>query len=159
VKAIVAYLRTLKPVKNKVQKSVYRIPLHPAPPAGHVPDVPRDDPVRYGAYLAGPLGHCIECHTPMVRGRFDFENQFGRGGNPFSGPWGISVSRNITPHPEDGIGKWTNAQIRRAITQGIRADGTRLNPPMGYPMYATMTDADLNAIVAYLRPLNPLATK
>ncbi len=159
VKAMVAYLRTLKPVKNKVQKSVYRIPLHAAPPAGHVADVPRIDPVRYGAYLAGPLGHCIECHTPRVRGRNDFEHQLGRGGNPFGGPWCIAVSRNITPHAEDGIGKWTDAQIKRAITTGVRADGTRLNPPMGYPMYATMTDSDLNAIVAYLRSLKPLASK
>lgn len=158
-KAIVAYLRTVKPVKNKVRKSVFRMPLHAAKPAGRVADVPRTDPVRYGEYLAGPVGHCIECHTPMVRGKFDYKNDVGRGGRPFRGPWGIAVSRNITPHPVDGLGKWTDAQIKKAITIGMRPDGTKLNPPMAYGLYKTMKDSDLNAIIAYLRSLKPLATK
>ncbi|MDH4061770.1 MAG: cytochrome c, partial [Aquincola sp.] len=65
VAAIVAYLRTVKPVRNKVAKSTYRIPLPPnyGPPVGKVPDVPRSDKVAYGRYLAGPLGHCIVCHS------------------------------------------------------------------------------------------------
>ena len=48
-KAIVVYLRQLKPVKNKVKKSVYRIPLPPAygPPLGSVPDVSRADKVTW----------------------------------------------------------------------------------------------------------------
>ena len=159
VKAIVAYLHTVKPVKNKVKKSTYRIPLHAEKPAGKVADVPQSDPVRYGAYLAGPLGHCVECHTPMVRGRVDYEHQIGRGGRDFEGPWGVTVSRNITPHPEDGIGKWTDAQIVKAITEGVRPDGTKLNPPMAYPLYKSVKPADMKAIVAYLRSLKPLATK
>lgn len=158
-KAIVAYLRTVKPVKNKVRKSVFRMPLHAEKPAGKVADVSRADPVRYGAYLAGPVGHCIECHTPMVRGKFDYKNDVGRGGRPFRGPWGVAVSRNITPHPEDGLGKWSDAQIKKAITLGVRPDGTKLNPPMAYRLYKTMKAADVDAMVAYLRSLKPLATK
>jgi mono/diheme cytochrome c family protein len=158
-KAIVVYLRTVKPVRNKVKKSVYRIPLHAEKPLGVVADVPRSDPVRYGRYLAGPMGHCIECHTPMVRGRFDYSNQLGRGGRPFRGPWGVSVARNITPHPEDGLGSWTNAQIKKAITDGVRPDGARLNPPMAYHLYKTITNNDLDAIVVYLRTLKPLPTR
>ena len=50
-----------------------------------------------------------------------------------------------------GIGDWTDDEIKRAITQGIRKDGSRLLPPMGYPYYAKMTADDLDAIVAYLR--------
>ncbi len=67
VKAIVAYLRQLKPVKNKVPKSVYRIPLPPAygPPVKSVAEVtPSADKVKYGEYLAR-IAHCMECHTPM----------------------------------------------------------------------------------------------
>lgn len=160
-KAIVAYLRTLKPVRNKVKKSVYRMKLPKAygPPIGMVADVPKSDKVAYGAYLAGPMGHCIECHTPMVRGHSDYKNDVGRGGRVFHGPWGATVSRNITPHPDDGLGKWSDAEIKRAITKGIRRDGSRLKPPMGYPLYNTMTDSDLNAIVAYLRSIKPLASK
>lgn len=157
--AVVAYLRTVKPVANKVAKSEYRMPLPPAygPPVVSVPDVPRTDKVKYGAYLAGPLGHCTECHTPMVGpGQRDYANATGAGGFEMRGPWGLAISANITPHRDTGIGKWTDAQIKRAITQGIRADGSPLNPPMGYAYYARMTPADLDAVVAYLRSLKPV---
>jgi mono/diheme cytochrome c family protein len=104
VRALVADLRQVKPVHNQVPPSEYHIPLPTSygPPVGSVPDVPRDDPVTSGAYLAGPLGHCIECHTPMVEGRPAFAHRLGAGGNPFYGPWGISVSRNITPTRRPG---------------------------------------------------------
>jgi mono/diheme cytochrome c family protein len=158
VKAIVAYLRTVAPVNNKVQKSQYRMPLPPAygPPVGTVADVPRSDKVKYGAYLAGPVAHCIECHTPQVGPRFDYENQLGRGGRQFPGPWGVAVSRNITSHPEHGLGQWSDAEIKRASTQGISRDGRKLNPPMEYSNYAKATAEDLDAIVAYLRTIKPL---
>lgn len=155
--AIVAYLRTLKPVKNKVEKSVYRIPLPPAygPPVASVPDVARTDKVKYGEYLAGPVGHCVECHTPMGdKGHPDW-SRIGQGGMPFNGPWGVAVACNITPHPEDGLGKWTDAEIKRAITKGIGRDGRKLKPPMAYAYYAKMTEADLDAMVAWLRTVKP----
>jgi mono/diheme cytochrome c family protein len=157
--AIVAYLRKLKPVKNTVEKSVYRIPLPPAygPPVAAVPDVPRTDKVKYGEYLAGPVGHCVECHTPMNdKGHPDW-SRIGQGGMPFHGPWGVAVARNITPHPEDGLGKWTDAEIKRAITEGVSKDGSKLHPPMPYALYAKVKTEDLDAIVAYLRTLKPLA--
>ena len=158
-RAIVAYLRSLKPIANKVAKSVYRMPLPPnyGPPVGRVADVPRDDKVKYGAYLAGPVGHCIECHTPLDKGHRDY-SRTGQGGHPFAGPWGVAVSRNITPHKDDGLGAWSDAEIARAIRQGVRRDGARLNPPMDYASYAGISDADMAAIIAYLRALPPLKT-
>ena len=156
--AMVAYLRTVPAVSNKAEKSTYRIPLPPAygPPVTSVPDVPRTDKVKYGEYLAGPVGHCIECHTPMeANGRHDW-SRVGQGGMEFNGPWGVSVARNITPHPEDGLGKWTDAEIKRAITQGISRNGAKLYPPMGFFFYAKVKEEDLDAIVAYLRALKPL---
>jgi len=159
IAAVVAYLRTVAPIANAVKKSRYDFPLPPAwgPPVTSVPDVPRDNKVVYGAYLAGPLGHCVECHTPMNKDMtFDFEHRIGAGGLEIRGPWGLSLSANITPDKETGIGKWTDAQIKRAITQGIDAKGTPLNPPMGFSYYAKMTQADLDAVVAYLRSLKPV---
>lgn len=155
VAAIVAYLRTLKPVENPVQKSEFRMPLPPdwGPPVGTVPDVPRTDKVAYGAYMAGPLGHCMECHTPrQPNGHLDM-TRLGAGGQEFRGPWGLSVSRNLTADPEEGLGAWSDAQIKATITSGVRPDGTRLNPPMGFHFYRTITDEDLGALVAYLRTL------
>jgi hypothetical protein len=71
----------------------------------------------------------MECHTPMVRGQRVFSD-LGKGGFEFKGPWGVSVSRNITSHKEKGIGDWSDAEIKRAITQGVSRDGSRLKPPM-----------------------------
>jgi hypothetical protein len=50
----------------------------------------------------------------------------------------------------------TGVKQKRAIKDGIRKDGTRLRPPMGFAWYARMTEADLNAVVAYLRTVPPL---
>jgi mono/diheme cytochrome c family protein len=158
VKAIVAYLRQVTPVRNEVQESRYDIPLPPAygPPVTRVPEPDRTDTVAYGAYLAGPAGHCMECHTPLGETGFDFANRLGAGGLEIPGPWGVSVAANITPHETDGIGAWTDREIKDAITKGVRPDGNRLAPPMAFDHYANMTEDDLDAIVAYLRSLKPM---
>lgn len=159
--AIVAYMRTVKPVKYKVPSSKYMIPLPPSygPPVGSVSEVPRDDALVYGAYLAGPLGHCKECHTPMNdKGMFDYENKAFAGGFQFHGPWGVSVSANITPH-QDGLAEYSDDDIKRAITIGRRPDDSPLMPPMGYGYYSNISDEDLDAIVAYLRSLKPVASE
>ena len=151
--AIVAYLRAVPAVDAKSPKSEYSFPLPPAwgPPATPVEPASKGDPVKYGAYLAGPLGHCIECHsTPGDKGRPDIVNLLGGGGMAFHGPWGTSVAANITP---TGLGAWTDAQIIKVITTGVRPDGSRLMPPMAIPYYANMSKDELTAIVAYLRRL------
>jgi mono/diheme cytochrome c family protein len=154
--AVVAYVRAQRPVSNKVEAPVYKVkPMHVETPPGAEKPMSRaemKDPAKRGFYLV-TIGHCMECHTAQVNGRRDFENRLGTGGEKFPGPWGVSVSRNITPHKENGIGNWTDDEIKRAITKGVRKDGTRLMPPMGFDWYATMTDADLSAIVAYLRTI------
>ena len=71
----------------------------------------------------------------------------------------LEASRNITAGSEHGIGDWSDAQIKRAITQGIRADGTRLAATMPYAAYAKMRTSDLDAIVAYLRTLKPAGSQ
>ncbi|MBR0936453.1 c-type cytochrome [Bradyrhizobium jicamae] len=152
LEAIVAYLRSVPAVSNAVQPPVYKAALHvDTPPGADKPMTEADlrDPVRHGFYLV-TVAHCMECHTPRVNDRLDFAN-LGKGGQTFRGPWGETMSRNITSHPEKGIGAWSDDDIKRAITQGIRKDGSHLKPPMGFAWYARMTDADLGDIVAYLR--------
>ena len=155
--AIVAYLRTVKPVKQETPTPEYRIalPRH-IPPGAEKPFTEADmgDKVKKGFYLA-TIGHCFECHTPMGPKGREFETSYGKGGFEFPGPWGKSVSRNITSHKEKGIGTWSDDEIKRAITQGISKDGSKLKPPMGYGFYANMTEADLDAVVAYLRTVPP----
>jgi mono/diheme cytochrome c family protein len=152
---IVAYLRSLPPVDNKVRDPVYKMSIpHQVFPGAEKPmsDADLKDQVNRGFYLA-TIAHCMECHTPFgpPGSGVDFQNSLGKGGREFRGPWGVSTSRNITSSKSKGIGDWTDAQIKRAITQGVRHDGTQLKPPMGYRFYAKMTDGDVDAIVAYLR--------
>ena len=156
VKAIIAYLRSVKPVANKVAKSTYKVPLPPTygPPVTTVASVSKAEKAAYGAYLAGPARHCIECHsTPGTNGAPDFVGKTGAGGLSFSGPWGTSYAANITPN---GIGTWTDADIKRAITTGVRPDGVHLKPPMAFAYYKNIAADDLDAIVVYLRTLKPM---
>jgi mono/diheme cytochrome c family protein len=155
--SIVAHLKTVKPINNMTPAPVYRqnIPHHPFPGAEKpFSEADLKDKVKLGFYLV-TIGHCMECHTPMIKGKRDFVNDLGKGGFEFKGPWGVSVSRNITSHREKGIGTWTDDEIKRAIAHGIRKDGTRLKPPMGYEFYVNMKVGDLDAIVAHLRTVPP----
>ncbi len=159
MRAIVAYMRNVGPVANVVPPSEYNIPLPDAwgPPVGEVPDVSRDDPLAYGTYVAVALGHCIECHTPMVQGVHDF-TRTNEGGRVFENLFDLGftvISANVTPHPELGIGAWTDEEIKTAITQGISRDGREHLPAMAYRYYATLSDEDLDAIIVYLRSVPP----
>ena len=152
--AIVAYIQSVKPVSNKVPDPIYKIAINRQVFPGAEKPMDRAElksKVKYGFYLAS-IGHCMDCHTPRDKGELDF-NKMGAGGQPFAGPWGISVSRNITSSKSKGIGAWTDADIKRALTRGIDKDGKKLNPPMGFQYYAHMTDTDLDALIAWLRTL------
>jgi cytochrome c553 len=140
-RALAAYLKAQPPVKNLVPKETIVAP-------------PRSDLVKYGEYLAGPLGHCMDCHSPWTQTGPDMRF-VGAGGNPFKGPWGISVSANITPGAS-GLKGWTDAEIARAIREGVSRNGTRLKPPMAYDWYRNVSDDDMKALIAYLRSLKPL---
>ncbi|MDJ0630230.1 MAG: cytochrome C [Rhodobacter sp.] len=160
VASMVMFLRTLAPVENDPGSSAYRIPLPPAygPPVGTVSAPDPGVTAEYGAYLAGPVAHCMECHTPFGPHGPMLETDLGRGGFAFFGPWGVSVAPNITPH-EDGIGKYADADLAAMITRGERPGGIPMLPPMPYGYLAQMTGDDLAAIILYLRSLPPLADK
>ncbi|WP_166306009.1 c-type cytochrome [Bradyrhizobium sp. 2S1] len=155
--AVIAYLRTIKPIKNAVPDPIYRmVQRHPVPPGGDsaYTEAMLGDKVQQGFYLT-TIAHCMECHTPMGPQGREFATRLGAGGGKFPGPWGVSVSRNISSSKTNGIGGWTDDEIKRAITQGVSKDGSKLNPPMGFHYYATVSAADLDAIVAYLRTVLP----
>ena len=159
VRAIVAYLRQVPAVRNSVPRSVYNIPLPESygPPVVSVADVSRDDAVAYGAYVGNALGHCMECHTPLVKGAPDL-SRTGAGGNVFVKPHGLqlaAMAANITPHPSQGIGEWTDDEIKRAITQAISRDGRQLQPAMPFYFYEKISDEDLDALIVYLRSIPP----
>jgi hypothetical protein len=163
--AVVAYLRSLKPVRSETPAPVYRMPVrhdkYPDAEAGFT-EAMMTNPVKRGAYLV-TIGHCMDCHSPMEKGALDF-NRLGAGGRifneklvqGFASDWPGARAANITAHPTAGLGRWSDAEIKRAITQGISRDGRKLQPPMAFAWYARMTEADLNSIVAYLRSVPPV---
>jgi mono/diheme cytochrome c family protein len=157
--AIVAYLRSVKPVRNEIADPVYKAPIHrdpyPAAENGFNKSM-FNEPVGRGAYLV-TIGHCMECHSAWSRGVSDFKTGLGRGGRSFAeaGLGGVTAS-NITSDRTVGIGAWSDQEIVRAITQGVARDGRLLKPPMGYPFYAGLKQSDLADIIAYLRTVPPL---
>ena len=157
--AIAAYLRSLKPVRHAMARTTYKGPLPPSygPAVTRVDEPARADKVAYGGYLAGPVGHCVLCHTPPGVGGPDMSRAYqgGRELPDFGKPGAETVSRNITAGSEHGIGDWKDAQIKRAIIAGVRPDGTRLTRTMPFDWYAKMKPSDVDAIVAYLRSLKP----
>ncbi len=155
VMSIVMYMRSVPAVANDPGESVYNIPLPPSygPPIGEVAHPEEGVTVEYGEYLSGPVAHCVECHSPMGPMGPDWINQLGAGGFSFHGPWGTSVSSNLTPHPEDGIAKWSDEEVRQMITMGARPDGSPMMPPMGYGYYSRMTPEDIDAIILYFRQI------
>jgi hypothetical protein len=73
------------------------------------------------------------------------------------GPWGVSFSYNLTPHPTTGIGNWTEALFIQSLRTGKFMGTSRdMLPPMPWQDIGRMTDDDLKAIFAYLRSLPPI---
>jgi hypothetical protein len=118
------------------------------------------DPVTRGGHLVETLG-CVLCHSPVDEGKRILPGMKLAGGlliriNPF----GDFPTGNLTSDKATGLGNWSDDEIKRAITKGILRDGSRLLPyPMDYGSYSTLTPADLDAIVAYLRTVPPIANK
>lgn len=100
------------------------------------------DAVERGRYLA-VAASCETCHT-------------AEGGQPFAGglaletPFGTFYTPNITPDRETGIGGWSEAQFLRALHEGVRPDGADYYPAFPYTSFTKLTDADTQAIWAYL---------
>ena len=157
--AIIAYVRTL-PASNKthaesqldfpVNLIVRTIPDTPEPWA-----CPEPGSADYGKYLTTIAG-CPECHTQQEQGKVVGERLAG--GWRFALPQGGYItSRNITPDPETGIGKWTKEQFVATFRSRGTPDGAFLVKPgerqtmMPWNMYGGMTEQDLGAIYDYLR--------
>ncbi len=151
-------------------------------------------PIERGRYLAQALG-CQDCHTATVRGPDGWPVPDGRrlmAGEPeggsrwtlaelaprtgliltrpmgtgWKGSWGSSFAANLTPDPETGLGRWTEAMFVAALRTGRhegRSDGRYLLPPMPW---ANLThavqgvpEADLKALWAYLQSLPPIRNR
>ncbi|MFZ5791624.1 MAG: c-type cytochrome [Pseudomonadota bacterium] len=118
------------------------------------------DPVERGRYLT-TIMDCNGCHTPgALIGQPDMEHPLSGSDVGFQLPGlGIFYPPNLTPDEATGLGKWSEADIVKAIRTGIRPDGRELAPIMAWRSYGALTDADAAAIAAYLKSLTPVAHK
>jgi mono/diheme cytochrome c family protein len=113
-----------------------------------------DAQVARGRYLVTISG-CSDCHTPgALLGAPDMKRYLGGSDVGFAIPGaGVFVGQNLTPDKETGLGAWTDEQITAAIRTGKTPHGRELSPVMPYPALSHLSDADAQAIVAFLKSL------
>lgn len=143
--------------------------------------------IERGRYLV-TFGGCNDCHTPWKMGENGPEPDMTRmlSGHPqemsvppapklsdgywiggvgatntaWSGPWGVSFPRNLTPDKETGLGSWTEKEFIATLRHGRqRGIGREILPPMPWPAYGQATDEDLAAIFAYLRSIPAISNR
>jgi mono/diheme cytochrome c family protein len=160
IAALVAYLRSVKPVRSSLPTRSLKIPV-PIRTIVAAPKVAPRKGLARGEYLAGGASHCAECHTPR---RFDAstdDTKFLAGG---LGPE-RSLAANITPHVETGIGRWTEAQIARFLRTGVKPSGQEASSLMRTVIAGTsagfkdLTEADALAIARYLKTVPAIDNK
>jgi cytochrome c2 len=166
--SIVTYIRTLRPIENKVPKSEPSFPMsviiHTIPRKAMFSKIPNKlDRVSYGAYLFNAAA-CAECHTKQDKGK-PIEGMELAGGFEFPLPsGGVVRSPNITQDIETGIGSWTEEVFVNRFKSYASKDyapqsienGT-FNTVMPWTMYAGMTEEDLQAMYAYLKTVKPIS--
>jgi len=159
-----------------------------SPPAPKVPTAEElaAQQVERGRYLV-TSGGCNDCHTPYKMGPRGPEPDMARmlSGHPadvpippapaavgpwiwgglatntaFWGPWGVSISPNLTPDEATGLGGWTEEMFLGALKHGkFYGTGRPLLPPMPWPWYANLTDDDAKAIFAYLKTIPAISNQ
>ena len=145
------------------------------------PDMKKEAQIKLGEHLVKTIG-CADCHSPKVMGPDGPAEDTSRllSGHPatpelppapkpppgpwiigaagdltaWSGPWGVSFTRNLTPDKETGLGDWTEQNFIDTIRSGRRlGKGRALLPPMPWQDFSNLTDDELKAIYAYLQSI------
>jgi mono/diheme cytochrome c family protein len=113
-----------------------------------------------GEYLV-TIMDCTGCHTPgTFLGKPDMDRPLAGSEVGFQIPGlGVFYPPNLTPDPETGLGKWSEADIIKAVRTGVRPDGRQLAPIMPYHSYGKLTDADAKALVSYLKSMKPVKNR
>jgi mono/diheme cytochrome c family protein len=161
-------------------------PAAPPPAPAPDPAAVKAAQVERGRYLV-TLGACNDCHTPKVMSdkgpaldssRLLSGHPAGEAPAPvpagvlsptgwaamsnagltaWTGPWGVSFTRNLTPDQATGLGSWTEDMFIKTIRNGKhQGEGRDLLPPMPWQMYREATDDDLKAMWAYLQSIPPI---
>lgn len=112
--------------------------------------------IERGKYLANNVTVCVDCHSQRdwsLLGGPVKKGTLGVGGERFDqhvGLPGVYYAPNITPF---ALKSWTDAELLRAVTEGVSKDGRALFPIMGYLHYGQMDKEDVYSIIAYIKTL------
>lgn len=168
--AIISYLRSISPVKNKrpdnewnfMGKAILAFGLIKPMGDGIVPaSIKPDTSLAYGKYLAESVANCRGCHTErdMMTGAYVGTDYAGN--QPFEvfDDHGKIIKEkhlitpNLTPDPETGrMAMWQKDVFIARMRAGSAIPGS----PMPWGAYKIMTDSDLTAIYKYLQSLEPV---
>jgi len=171
VLALVAYLKSIEPVKNPIPEREVSFPAKALWTFGLIkPEKPITDPIstppagptaEYGKYVANHSSLCFDCHTPrnLDDGSFYHDSSFAGSsicfgeieGDPF---WAYAT--NLTPDKETGIGNWSEEEFVKATMYGVRPDGSVLNHHMPFAAYAFWDETGVKAVYAYLQTVQPI---
>jgi hypothetical protein len=168
--AVIAYLRTLKPVEKDYPRKEIGFPLNfiekliPAEGTHHLgPD--ETDPVRHGEYLV-TAAVCYDCHTPTDGGQYIDEMAFAGGFEFNLKTGGIVRAANITSDAETGIGSWTKDMFIKKFKAfsdsnfvAYEVPHGEFNTEMPWEYYAKLTEAELGAMYEYLQTLTPVKNR
>lgn len=166
IRAVISFLRTQEPVRNKVEPSEYGFlakalltfgmlkPEGPkaTPPVSVVPDTT----IEYGRYLARNVANCFACHIQMDPTGMQIGEDFAGGGvfPPSELSEGYAfISPNLTPHPTAGVvSDWSEeAFIHRFKTGRIYK-----RSPMPWGSFSRMDELELKALYRFLQSLEPV---
>ena len=174
LKALIAYLRTIKPVKKATPALKTWAPLMRSlgtpiylkvfgrfanPP----PQAPQKGPER-GRYLVEHVSLCGDCHTPRNSLGVPNQSLYLAGAGEKIGPLGQAVA-NITPDKETGIGEWKGQDVGELLNSGTKPDldnvqGLMYEVIQGAPYgYKDMKKEDALAIADYLKSIRPIKNK
>lgn len=169
--SVIAYLRTLPPVKTKFPARQLDFPLSlivntmPAKQKDKMAIPDTSNHLIYGKYLLNAAA-CADCHTPQKDGQY-VDSLFMSGGMNFTMPNGVMVtSANLTPDTETGIGKWTVDQFvshfdgyRESNFTPYKVKEGEYNTAMPWLYYSHMSNQELRAIFTYLKSIKPIHHK
>ncbi|MCE7064920.1 c-type cytochrome [Dyadobacter sp. CY326] len=165
IRSVISYLRTIKPVRNKVKENSLNIvgkmvlrfiikPVYPeTTPKTHLEP---DTSAAYGQYLATSVGNCVGCHTNRDKNTGDFIGAKFAGGYQTNAKGGTFTTPNLTPDEKTGaIVKWKPTDF----THRFRAGAIYSETPMPWKAYQRFSDNDLKALYYFFNSLEPVQNK
>ena len=161
--SIISYLRTLKPVNNKVPQDDYNMMgkmikafmIKPVGPKGEIVKyLQPDTTAAYGKYLVMNLGNCSGCHTSRnMAGEYD--DELLAGGNPMTEKGFPALTPpNLTPDSSGRIFGWS----QKNFIDRFRLGKLIKHSHMPRNTFKNMTDVELKAIYNFLHSVKPAKT-